>query len=69
LPGLPEIIHVAVGIGTGVVTKIVADWLYQRIRGKGRTIKVRVNRSIVEVTPEGLERGIREAIDIRVKDG
>jgi hypothetical protein len=64
MPGLPEIIHFGVGIGTGVATKFIADWLFQRIKRKDSIVRLRVNRTVIEVTPNGLARKIQEIIDL-----
>jgi hypothetical protein len=62
IPGLPEVVHVLVGIGTGVVTKIASDWLYQKIKGEDQVIKLQVNRMTVKVTKSELERSFKQAI-------
>jgi hypothetical protein len=64
LPGLPEVIRLGVGVGSGVVTKIVADWLFQKFK-KDRITRLRVNRVVIELTPDGLARKIQETIDLQ----
>src|SRR5713101_3185793 len=65
LPGLPDIIHVGVGIGTGVLAKVIGDWLFHRIKRKDRIVRLRLNKSVVEVTPDGLAKRIKEVIDLQ----
>jgi len=65
LPGLPFLVQVGIAIGTGVMTNFIADWVFQRIKRKECIVRLRVNRSVIESTPEGLARKIEEVIEIQ----
>jgi hypothetical protein len=63
LPGLPETIHFTLTFASGVAAKVVASWLYEKL--KGRAVELRIDRKVTEVSAEGIHRVISESLSLK----
>ena len=61
LPGVPDIAKFSVSFGLGVSTSVVANWLYEKFKRTGNTLRVRKTR--VEITPDGIVRIIQQHLE------
>jgi hypothetical protein len=58
--------------GTGVAVNLFSSWLYEKLKANKairamHITKIRINRTEVEITPEGISRAISESIEIEQK--
>lgn len=60
--GLPEIINLTLTFGGGVVAGIVANWLYDKF--KGRTVKIVINKREINLDKEQIKNVVEETIRI-----
>lgn len=58
LPGVPQLAEFALSFGLGASSSLVANWIYEKFKGK--VIRVSVNRTLIEVAPDGFLRIINE---------
>jgi len=58
---LPTIITIAVSVGANVGASLVANWLYDKIKGRART--VRIDRVEVHLDKGEIQRVIAERIE------
>lgn len=59
--GLPETISFTLDIGKGIAIGVVATWLYNKI--KNRSVKLRINRTEIEISEGEITRILREIIE------
>lgn len=62
LPGSPELFEFVLTLASGASSSLIASWLYDKLRGGARTI--RIDRTVIEITPEGLHRAVKEHISV-----
>ena len=60
--GLPEIINLTLTFGGGVAAGIVANWLYEKF--KGRTVKIVINKREINLDKEQIKNVVEETIRI-----
>jgi hypothetical protein len=60
-----------VAFGSGVTTvalDLFSSWLYEKLKAvEPKTRTIRINRTEVEITPDGLARAVKESIVIEEK--
>lgn len=49
--------------GKDIAVGVLSAWLYDRLK-KSNVRTIRIERQIIELTPEGIQRAIRESIEI-----
>lgn len=61
--GIPETIMltVALGTGTSVVGSLIANWLYDKLKG-GRAVSLRIDRREVQIEDGEIKRVVEETI-------
>ena len=55
--GLPLVVEVALQLGTGVVASLVADWIFNKLRGRTRI--VRIGGTAVSTTEESRDKTLK----------
>jgi len=58
---------IAVTIGStvsAVAVNVISSWLYDRLKSHPRIRQIRINRRVVEVTPDGIRKAVEESVEI-----
>ncbi len=61
--GIPDTINLALTFGSGVASGVVANWIYDKLKGK--TEQISINRTEIEFEKEQIKRVIEESTRIR----
>ena len=62
-PGLSEVIEFALTFGSGAISSLIANWLYEKL--KNNDIKViRFERKEIELSKDGIQKAIEESYTI-----
>ena len=61
----PETVTFVITFGSGVAASVVANYLYEKLRGKAVDNKIKIDRKIVELDNGKIKRIIEEKIEIK----
>lgn len=61
--GIPETLEFALTFGGGVASGLVANWLYEKLRGRAAVL--RIDRQVVEIDQGAITRVLTERIERR----
>jgi hypothetical protein len=61
---LSDVLRFVIDGSIALEINLLSNWLYDKVKARPRPTQIRIRRKIVEkVTPEGIERVIREEIE------
>jgi hypothetical protein len=64
--GFPEIVYLVLTFGASVSASLIANWLYEKIRGK-KIEKLIIERTEIEVKQDAITKVLKEKIEVRRK--